>query len=125
MLAGVDGTFASCITAPFRVTTHRCVSSIETSRPAKYSMFGLLFRKTEPESIGLRGRATDHYPMLKNGWRGGAGGPADIGVTSDCAASLGGGDCLLSGYKLGQLAEVLGDCSEVEFVAGTARPAQP
>jgi len=29
-------------------------------------MFGLLFRKTEPESIGLRGRATDHYPMLKN-----------------------------------------------------------
>ena len=56
---------------------------------------------------------------------GGRGGPADVGVTSDCAASLGGGDCLLSGYELGQLAEVLGDCSEVEFVAGTARPAQP
>src|SRR6516164_2635429 len=56
---------------------------------------------------------------------GGRGGRADIGVTSDCAASLGGGDCLLSGYELGQLAEVLGDCSEVEFVAGTARPTQP
>ena len=41
------------------------------------------------------------------------------------SVDIGGGDCLLSGYKLGQLAEVLGDCSEVEFVAGTARPAQP
>src|SRR5262245_46387412 len=32
---------------------------------------------------------------------------------------------LWAGTELGQLAEVLGDCSEVEFVAGTARPAQP
>jgi hypothetical protein len=48
MLAAVDGTFASNITAPFWVTTHTWVSSIETSKPAKYSMFGLLFRKTKP-----------------------------------------------------------------------------
>src|SRR5215469_1637549 len=48
MLAGIDGTFPSWITVPFRVTTHTCVSSIETSRPAKYSIFGLLFQKTEP-----------------------------------------------------------------------------
>jgi hypothetical protein len=29
---------------PFRVTTHTCVSAIETSRPAKYSIFGLPFQ---------------------------------------------------------------------------------
>jgi len=73
-----------------------------------------------PTRVGEGPVSTDCVEEL-----GGRGGPADIGVTSDCAASLGGGDCLLSGYELGQLAEVLGDCSEVEFVAGTARPAQP
>src|SRR5262249_6709536 len=35
------------MTAPFPVTTQTCVSSIETSRPAKYSMFGLLLQKAE------------------------------------------------------------------------------
>jgi hypothetical protein len=33
-------------------------------------------------------------------------------------------DQLWSGDKLGQLTEVLGDCREVEFVAGAARPTQ-
>jgi hypothetical protein len=38
---------------------------------------------------------------------------------------LGRGDHLRSEDELGQLAQVLGDSGEVEFVAGTARPAQP
>lgn len=38
---------------------------------------------------------------------------------------LAGGDCLRSGDELGQLAEVLGDGGEVEFVAGATRAAQP
>jgi hypothetical protein len=42
--AGVDGTFTSYTTAPSRFMTHTCVSAIETSSPAKYSMYGLLFR---------------------------------------------------------------------------------
>src|ERR1044071_1095184 len=46
--AGVDGTFALWMTAPFRPMTQTCVSAIETSSPAKYSIVGLLFAMTEP-----------------------------------------------------------------------------
>jgi hypothetical protein len=38
---------------------------------------------------------------------------------------LGGGDRLWFGDELGQLAQVLGDGCEVEFVAGATGPAQP
>src|SRR5205823_11556619 len=41
--AGVDGTFALWMTAPFRPMTQICVSAIDTSSPAKYSMLALLF----------------------------------------------------------------------------------
>ena len=43
-----------------------------------------------------------------------------IGVPRSC-----GEDRLRAGDQLGELAEVLGDCSEVKFIAGAARPAQP
>src|SRR5580700_5114514 len=46
--------------------SHTCVSAIETSRPAKYSIFGFSSSNDGADPIGLRGRATDHYPMLKN-----------------------------------------------------------
>src|SRR5271170_8428997 len=63
--AGVDGTFASCMTTPSRFMTHTCVSAIETSSPAKYSMCALLFQNGA-DPIGLRCGAAAHYPMLKN-----------------------------------------------------------
>src|SRR5438045_4370325 len=53
------------MTVPFRVTTHTCVSAIETSSPAKYSIVSLLFQ-CQSRSYRPPGRATVHYPMLKN-----------------------------------------------------------
>ena len=48
------------MTAPFRVTTQTCVSAIETSRPAKYSMVGPPLPMTEPI---LSASAKSHRPL--------------------------------------------------------------
>src|ERR1700730_2502002 len=53
------------MTTPARSKTQTCVSSIETSRPAKYSMFGLLSQRRS-RFYRPPGRAAPHYPMLKN-----------------------------------------------------------
>jgi hypothetical protein len=55
--------------------------------------------------------------------RGGVG--PELGVRVIGVPPSDGGEGLWSGDELGQLAEVLGDGREVEFVAGAARPAQP
>jgi hypothetical protein len=52
--AGVDGTFALWMTAPLRATTQMCVSAIETSKPAKYSMGWASFSNDEADPIGFR-----------------------------------------------------------------------
>src|SRR6266513_1162482 len=46
--AGVDGTFALWMTAPFRPMTQTCVSAIDTSSPAKYSIVGSPLPMTKP-----------------------------------------------------------------------------
>src|SRR5438477_4721966 len=46
--AGVDGTFALWMTAPFRPMTQICVSAIDTSSPAKYSIVGSPLPMTKP-----------------------------------------------------------------------------
>jgi hypothetical protein len=51
--AGVDGTFALWMTAPLRATTQMCVSAIETSKPAKYSM-GWSLPMMKPIRFGFR-----------------------------------------------------------------------
>src|SRR5215470_7534058 len=58
--AGVDGTFTSYTTAPSRCNTHTCVSAIETSSPAKYSIRGLLFQK---RSQVYRSPGKSHRPL--------------------------------------------------------------
>src|SRR5438105_1346076 len=63
--AGVDGTFALWMTAPFRPMTQTCVSAIDTSSPAKYSIVSLLFQ-CQSRSYRLLQKSRDHYPMLKN-----------------------------------------------------------
>jgi hypothetical protein len=40
-----------------------------------------------------------------------------------CVSRLAGGDCPRSGHDFGQLAKVLGDGGEVEFIAGAIRAA--
>jgi hypothetical protein len=50
------------------LTTMTCVSSIETSNPAKYSIAALLFTPhsyRKADLIDFQGAAA-HYPMLKN-----------------------------------------------------------
>src|SRR5207253_10278868 len=46
--AGVDGTFALWMTEPFRAMTQICVSAIDTSSPAKYSIVGSPLPMTKP-----------------------------------------------------------------------------
>src|ERR1043165_3450370 len=58
--AGVDGTFALWMTAPFRPMTQTCVSAIETSSPAKYSIVGLLFQS---QSRSYRLLQKSHRPL--------------------------------------------------------------
>jgi hypothetical protein len=53
------------MTAPFRPMTQTCVSAIETSSPAKYSIVSLLFQ-CQSRSYRLLQKSRDHYPMLKN-----------------------------------------------------------
>src|SRR5271163_3099250 len=64
--SAVDAVLLSRTTTPSRSRTQTWVSSIEISRPAKYSISGLLFQILA-DPIGLRGRAPAHYPMLKKG----------------------------------------------------------
>src|SRR5437773_2040918 len=62
--AGVDGTFAWWMTAPFRVTTQTCVSAIETSRPAKYSMVRPPLPMTEP-ILSVSGKSCRPLPDVE------------------------------------------------------------
>src|SRR5436190_22848655 len=58
--AGVDGTFALWMTAPFRPMTQICVSAIDTSSPAKYSMLILLFHdRADPIGFSAQHRMID------------------------------------------------------------------
>jgi len=55
---------ASRATLPSRSITQICVSIIEMSKPAKYSMGALLLRLRN-RSYRLRGEQPSHYPMLQ------------------------------------------------------------
>src|ERR1700751_170016 len=70
MSAGVDGTFALWITVPFRATTQICVSAIETSKPAKYSIVGSPLPMTEPilSALGKSRRPLPDVEELGRCW---------------------------------------------------------
>src|SRR5215831_18457738 len=69
MAAGNVAAFASRATLPSRSTTQMCVSFIEMSKPAKYSMAALLLR-FQSRFYRLHGEQPSHYPMLKKDFRG-------------------------------------------------------
>src|SRR4030095_7704627 len=47
-----------------------CVSFIEMSKPAKYSMGVLLLLRFQSRFYRLHGEQPSHYPMLQNSWKG-------------------------------------------------------
>src|SRR5260370_25901578 len=61
---------ASRATLPSRSITQICVSFIEMSKPAKYSMAALLLRLRN-RSYRLREEQPSHYPMLQKSLRSG------------------------------------------------------
>src|SRR6266436_2498481 len=73
---------ASRATLPSRSITQICVSFIEISKPAKYSM-GALLLSLRNRSYRLRGEQPPHYPMLQKSF-----GYRECNIDSSAASTL-------------------------------------
>src|SRR5215469_7512822 len=126
---GELGALASRVTLPLRSTTQMCVSFIEMSNPAKYSMIALLLYIREPILSAPRRTATSLPHVAKVG----------AGPTRWCSSGRAGSElfrretwrlgqrCMASRYRwrisdqLGHPPEVLCDRRQRELVLCTAR----
>src|SRR5215468_4132292 len=128
---GAVGVLASRMTFPSRSMTQTCVSSIETSNPAKYSMAALLFL-LESRYYRLSGSSRplpDVAKVIELELRAGADAflrkpPFLAGLVIRIASGQR-GIKRDDGGELCQLPQILGGRCKQEFVASTACSSQP